>query len=111
MARKKTTTDLATCDPDRLRNLADTGNTEALELLQKQFQDKPELARRFSTLAGAAQEGRTRRMLDRAHNRYLSAITALAKIRKLSLPTVQVNIADKQINTTGGIVTPKDGEG
>ena len=33
-------------------------------------------------------------MLDRAHYRYLSAIRTLAMIRKLSLPVVQVNIAD-----------------
>ena len=41
--------------------------------------------------------------LDRAHRRYLSAIGALAQMRKLLKGTAitQINIADKQINTTG----------
>ena len=38
--------------------------------------------------------------LDRAHRRHLSAIRVLAQIRKLG-PAVQINIAEKQINTTG----------
>jgi len=40
--------------------------------------------------------------LDRAHRRHLSAIRALAQIRKLLKGTAitQINIADKQINTT-----------
>jgi hypothetical protein len=38
--------------------------------------------------------------LDRAHRRHLSAIRTLAQVRKLG-PAVQINIADKQINTTG----------
>ncbi len=37
------------------------------------------------------------RRLDRSHKRYLSAIRALAQIRKLG-PTVQVNIAEQQVN-------------
>lgn len=36
--------------------------------------------------------------LDRAHRRHLSAIRTLAQIRKLG-PSVQINIADQQINT------------
>ena len=40
------------------------------------------------------------RYLDRAHRRHLSAIKALAQIRKLG-PAVQINIAEKQINTAG----------
>jgi hypothetical protein len=36
--------------------------------------------------------------LDRAHRRHLSAIRTLAQVRKLG-PAVQINIADKQINT------------
>jgi len=41
--------------------------------------------------------------LDRAHRRHLSAIRALAQIRKLLKGTAitQINIADKQINTVG----------
>jgi hypothetical protein len=38
--------------------------------------------------------------LDLAHRRHLSAIRTLAQIRKLG-PAVQINIAEKQINTTG----------
>jgi len=38
--------------------------------------------------------------LDRAHRNHLSAIRALAQIRKLG-PTVQINIAEQQINTAG----------
>ncbi len=36
--------------------------------------------------------------LDRAHRRHLSAVRTLAQIRKLG-PAVQINIAEKQINT------------
>jgi hypothetical protein len=38
--------------------------------------------------------------IDRAHRRHLSAIKTLAQIRKMG-PAVQVNIAEKQINTAG----------
>ena len=38
--------------------------------------------------------------LDRAHKRHLSAIRTLAQIRKLG-PAVQINVAQKQINTIG----------
>lgn len=40
------------------------------------------------------------RRLDRFHRRYLSSIKSLAQIRKMG-PTIQVNIAEKQINTSG----------
>ncbi len=40
------------------------------------------------------------RRLDRLQKRYLSAIKTLAQIRKLG-PAVQINIAEKQINTAG----------
>jgi hypothetical protein len=36
--------------------------------------------------------------LDRVQARYLAAITALARVRRLQLVTVQVNIAEKQVN-------------
>ena len=38
------------------------------------------------------------RRIDKAHRRYLSSIKALAQIRKMG-PAVQINIAEKQINT------------
>jgi hypothetical protein len=41
------------------------------------------------------------RMLDRAHRRYMSALKTLATVRRLNVPMVQVNIAEKQINTVG----------
>jgi hypothetical protein len=41
------------------------------------------------------------RRIDKAHRRYLSSIKALAQIRKMG-PVVQINIAEKQINTAGG---------
>jgi hypothetical protein len=37
-------------------------------------------------------------MLDRAHKRYLSALKALAQVRRLGVPRVQVNLGDKQFN-------------
>lgn len=39
--------------------------------------------------------------IDRAHRRYLSALKALAEVRKLNV-TVQLNIARKQVNIAGG---------
>jgi hypothetical protein len=47
-----------------------------------------------------AQSDWHQRRLDRLHRRYLSSIKTLAQIRKLG-PAVQINIADKQINTAG----------
>ena len=38
--------------------------------------------------------------LDRSHRRHLSAVRTLAQIRKMG-PAVQINIAEKQINTSG----------
>jgi hypothetical protein len=46
------------------------------------------------------QDDHRQKRLDRAHRRHLSAIRTLAQIRKLG-PAVQINIAEKQINTTG----------
>ena len=39
------------------------------------------------------------RRLDKLHRRYLSAIKALAQIRRMG-PAVQINIAEKQVNMT-----------
>ena len=46
------------------------------------------------------QDDHLQKRLDRAHRRHLSAIRTLAQIRKLG-PAVQINIAEKQINTSG----------
>jgi len=50
-----------------------------------------------------AQGGYHQKRLDQTYRRHLSAIRALAQIRKLLKGTAitQINIADKQINTTG----------
>jgi hypothetical protein len=39
---------------------------------------------------------------DRAHKRLLSAVKALAQVRRLQLPIVQVNIGEKQVNLAQG---------
>jgi hypothetical protein len=41
------------------------------------------------------------RKMDRAHKRYLSAIKTLALVRKLAVPVLQVNVAQKQVNVAG----------
>ena len=46
--------------------------------------------------------------IDRAHRRYLSAVKALAEVRKLNV-TVQLNIARKQVNVAGGLTTDLPG--
>jgi hypothetical protein len=46
--------------------------------------------------------------IDAAHKRYLSAIKALATVRKLGVPAVQVNIARRQVNV---LAAPPAGEG
>jgi hypothetical protein len=46
------------------------------------------------------QDDHRQKRLDRAHRRHLSAIRTLAQIRKMG-PAVQINIAEKQINTAG----------
>jgi hypothetical protein len=43
------------------------------------------------------------RRRDRAHKRYLAAIKALALVRKLVVPVLQVNIARKQVNVAGAL--------
>jgi hypothetical protein len=40
--------------------------------------------------------------IDRAHARFLSAVRTLAQVRKLAVPTLQVNIAKNQVNVAGG---------
>ena len=47
-----------------------------------------------------AQANYYQKRLDRAQGRHLSAIRALAQIRKMG-PAMQINLAEKQINTAG----------
>jgi hypothetical protein len=39
--------------------------------------------------------------MDRAHARFLAAVKALAAVRRLAVPVLQVNIARKQVNVAG----------
>jgi hypothetical protein len=41
------------------------------------------------------------RSIDRAQKRYLAAIQTLARVRKLAVPVLQVNIAREQVNLAG----------
>jgi hypothetical protein len=41
------------------------------------------------------------RRIDRAHRRYLATLKTLATVRKLDLPTVQINLARQQVNLAG----------
>ena len=36
--------------------------------------------------------------ITKTHNRYLSAIRTLAQVRRLGVPTIQVNVAEQQVN-------------
>jgi len=65
--------------------------------LQLQYADAI-YAQNLSKLNMAQSEYHQRR-LDRLHRRYLSAIKALAQIRKLGPVVQMINIAEKQINT------------
>jgi hypothetical protein len=42
-----------------------------------------------------------RRRIDAAHRRYLAALKALATVRKLAVPALQINLAKKQVNVVG----------
>jgi len=48
------------------------------------------------------------RQLDGAHRRHLSAVRTLAEVRRLQLPSVQVNIGEKQVNI-GQLNAPSNG--
>jgi hypothetical protein len=41
------------------------------------------------------------RLAERAQRRYLAALKMLAVVRRLALPVLQVNVADKQVNVAG----------
>jgi len=47
------------------------------------------------------------RRLTMAQRRYLAACESLAKIRKMAIPAVQLNIGDKQINVAGNLQNTK----
>jgi hypothetical protein len=41
------------------------------------------------------------RRIDAAQSRFLTAVKTLARIRKLALPALQVNIGESQVNVWG----------
>lgn len=47
------------------------------------------------------------RRLSMAQRRYLAACETLAKVRKMKIPAVQVNIGDKQVNVAGNLQPQK----
>lgn len=57
-------------------------------------------AQRIGRGSPAMEEQRERRQ-DRIHRRFLSAFKALAQVRRLLGPSVQVNIAQEQVNVCG----------
>jgi hypothetical protein len=40
------------------------------------------------------------RQIESAHKRFLSAVATLARVRKLALPALQVNIGTNQVNVS-----------
>jgi hypothetical protein len=51
--------------------------------------------------------GYYQRRMDSANRRFLAAVKALALVRKLAVPALQVNIAKKQVNVVASaVVTP-----
>ena len=65
--------------------------------LQVQYADRQ--AATFEQTGGRFAQGEYwQRQQDRTHHRYLSAIRALAQVRRLLIPTMQVNIAEQQLN-------------
>jgi hypothetical protein len=58
--------------------------------------------------ASSSQEGITlvqgehcQRRIDRTHRRFLQTVKTLAMVRKMALPSLQVNIGANQVNVTG----------
>jgi hypothetical protein len=50
------------------------------------------------------------RRADRAHRRLLSTLKALATIRKLGAPTIQINVAEQQVNQVGAAMLVPEGD-
>jgi hypothetical protein len=79
------------------RLLADRVPTGWLTLVVAEGTYLQALERGLSQSADAFHQQR----IERAQRRYLEAIKTLAQVRRLEVPAVQVNIADKQINVMG----------
>ncbi len=65
-------------------------------------------ARAVKDLPASAVEPYQRRQ-DRAARQYLKALRSLAEVRRLLVPTVQVNIAKRQVNIAGPVNLGNDG--
>ncbi len=85
---------LAGENPSPLENLL----VERIVVCWLQLQYFDVLYARSMKNSSAAQSEHHQKLIDRAHKRYLSAIKALAQIRKMG-PAVQINIAEQQVNT------------
>ena len=48
-----------------------------------------------------AQADHMQRQVDRAHRRYLATLKTLATVRRLAIPTLQINLAGQQVNVAG----------
>jgi hypothetical protein len=59
------------------------------------------LAQKNQRSVSLAQGEYYQRQAERAQRRYVAAIKALATVRRLLTPTVQVNIAEQQVNVAG----------
>jgi hypothetical protein len=46
------------------------------------------------------------RRMDAAHRRFLAALEALATVRRLTLPALQINVARRQVNVAGHVHLP-----
>lgn len=55
----------------------------------------------FGQSMSLAQSDHAQKRVDRAQGRHLAAVKTLAQVRKSLGPAVQINIAEKQINTAG----------
>jgi hypothetical protein len=87
-------TDLAGADPSPLERLL----ADRIALCWLSLHDAEARFTQQSKDLNIKQVECWQRRIDSAHKRYLSAIKALATIRKLALPALQVNIARKQVN-------------
>ena len=54
------------------------------------------------TRASPIESEHCQRRQDRAARQYLAALRSLAVVRRLLVPTVQVNVAERQVNIAGG---------
>jgi hypothetical protein len=54
------------------------------------------------TRASPIESEHCQRRQDRAARQYLAALRSLAIVRRLLVPTVQVNVAERQVNIAGG---------